>query len=338
VIRLIDEAVRSGARQHLACDVVGISERTLQRWRDGADDRRPEKSRPPANGLSPTEVRAVLSVANSAEFRDTSPKQIVPKLADRGQYLASESTFYRILRAHGLAAHRGAARPAQPRRSRQHIARGPNQVWSWDITFLRGPVRGTFFYLYLVEDVWSRRIVGWAVHQRESHDLAAQLIRRICLEQGAAPGLVLHADNGAAMRGATLLATLQRLGVVPSYSRPGVSDDNPFSESLFRTLKYRPSFPTKPFLSLDAARGWVAGFVRWYNTEHLHSGICFTTPDARHYGRDIGQLLARHALYQEARRRNPARWAGPTRNWSHIETVVLNPDADRRPLPTRSAS
>lgn len=338
MIRLIDEAVQAGARQNLACDEVGISERTLQRWRGGDDDRRPQTSRLPVNRLSAEEVSEVLAVANAAEFRNASPKQIVPRLADRGRYIASESSFYRILRARGMLAHRGRARPPQARPSREHVARGPNQVWSWDITFLRTPVRGQFFYLYLVEDVWSRRIVGWAVHQRESHELAAELIRRICLEQGTSPGLVLHSDNGAAMKGATMLVTLQRLGVMPSFSRPGVSDDNPFSEALFRTLKYRPNFPTKPFVSLDAARDWVAGFTRWYNTEHLHSAIRFTTPDARHHGRDIAQLAARAAVYDEARRRNPRRWAGPCRNWSRIDKVVLNPDAAREPSAARSAS
>jgi len=268
-----------------------------------------------------------MAVVNSPEFRDASPKQIVPTLADRGVYLASESTIYRLLRARGLMRHRGASRPPQARASRQHVARGPNQVWSWDITYLRSPVRGAFYYLYLVEDVWSRRIVAWAIHERESHELAAELIQRACRDERCRAGLILHSDNGAPMKGATMLATLQRLGVVPSFSRPGVSDDNPFSEALFRTLKYCPRFPSKPFPGLIAARAWVDGFVGWYNTEHLHSAIRFTTPAARHSGRDVAQLLARHAVYQMARRRHPHRWSGPTRNWSRIETVVLNPDA-----------
>jgi transposase InsO family protein len=325
---LVDEAVRAGARQSLACAEAGISERTLQRWREADEDRRRQVSRPPENRLSDAEVGRVLAVVNSPEFRDCSPKQIVPTLADRGEYLASESTIYRLLRARGLMAHRGAARPAQPRPSRQRVAHGPNQVWSWDITYLRAPVRGTYFYLYLVEDVWSRRIVGWAVHERESHDLAAELIRCACRDQGASVGVVLHSDNGAAMKGATMLATLQKLGVVASFSRPGVSDDNPFSEALFRTLKYRPNFPSKAFASLAATREWVEGFVHWYNHEHLHSAIRFTTPDARHTGRDVAQLARRHAVYQQARHRNPKRWAGRTRNWSRIDAVILNPDPD----------
>ena len=201
-------------------------------------------------------------------------------------------------------------------------------MWSWDITWLPSPIRGAFFYLYLVEDVWSRKVVGWAVHEREGHELAAELVARICLEdQVDASGLVLHSDNGGPMKGATMLATLRGLGILPSFNRPGVSDDNPFSEALFRTLKYCPSYPSKPFASLDAARTWVAGFVHWYNTEHLHSGIRFVTPSARHQGDDLKLLAHRDRLYQRARRRRPQRWSGRTRNWSHVATVVLHPEA-----------
>ena len=325
----IAEAIRTGARQHRACAEAGIDERTLQRWRQVDDDRRGQVPRKAANRLAEEEVTKLLAVVNSTEFRDASPKQIVPALADRGEYLASESTIYRLLRARGLMKHRGASRPPRPQAPRQYVATGPNQVWSWDITYLRTPVRGAFCYLYLVEDVWSRQIVAWDVHDRESPDLAAALITRACQDEVSAPGLVLHSDNGGPMKGSTMLATLQRLGVVASFSRPRVSDDNAFSEALFRTLKYRPNFPSKPFASLAAARAWVEGFARWYNTEHLHSGIRFTTPSARHAGRDIEQLARRHAVYAEARRRHPRRWSGPTRNWARIETVVLNPDAER---------
>ena len=329
-MRLVDEAVEAGARQRLACLEVDLSVRTLQRWRDSLQDRRGEAVRAPVNRLSEAEVTHVLKVVNSPEFRDLSPKQIVPTLADRNEYFASESTMYRILRAHGQLAHRSASRPAQRRATRQHVARGPNQVWSWDITYLRAPVRGTYYYLYLVVDVWSRKAVAWSVHEHESRDLAAELILRACRdEQADSVGLILHSDNGAPMRGNTMLATLQQLGVVPSFSRPGVSDDNPFSESLFRTLKYRPGFPSKPFASLAAARAWVEAFVRWYNTVHLHSGVRFTTPADRHAGRDVAQLQARHAVYQEARQRHPSRWSGDTRNWNRIKTVVLNPERDR---------
>lgn len=328
MIRLVDEAVRAGARQGAACEVVGLEPRTLLRWRRSPEDRRPKAVRRVANRLSDVERAKVLATANSSEFRDLSPKQIVPRLADRGQYIASESTFYRVLRAEGLLAHRGAARAPSPRAPRQHVADGVHQVWSWDITYLKAPTKGSFYFLYLIEDIWSRKIVGWVVHERESPELAAQLFSRTCIELDLDPvGLVLHSDNGGPMKGSTMLATLQRLGVVPSFSRPRVSDDNPYSEALFRTLKYRPEYPAKRFASLDDAKAWVARFVRWYNTEHLHSALRFVTPADRHAGRDAALLALRHALYQKARASRPERWSRHTRDWTPAGEVYLNPDS-----------
>ena len=330
----------SGACQRLACERFGITTRTVQRWRHALEDRRGQRSCVPPNRLSDRERRHILDVVNSPKFRDRSVKQVVPTLADEGVYLASESTMYRILRDAGQLTHRAASRPGTPRPSPQHVATGPNQVWSWDITWLPSPIRGGFFYLYLVVDIWSRKVVGWDVHEREGHELAAELVARISCEEGIdAAGLVLHSDNGGPMKGATMLATLRRLGILPSFSRPGVSDDNPFSEALFRTLKYRPTYPSKPFANVEAARAWVAGFVSWYNTEHLHSGIRFVTPSARHAGHDVMLLAQRHRLYQRARRRRPQRWSGVTRDWSRIGTVVLHPEAAPPPhksLPSRS--
>ena len=202
-------------------------------------------------------------------------------------------------------------------------------MWSWDITYLRSALRGTFYFLYLIVDIWSRKIVGWSVEESESTDLAAALFCRACAMLGIDPdGLVLHSDNGGPMKGCTMLATLQYLGVVPSFSRPHVSDDNPYSESLFRTLKFRPGYPTKPFSSIEEARAWVEAFVAWYNTQHLHSAVGFVTPDDRHNGRDILLLERRRLVYESARRRHPERWSGTTRSWEHIDTVALNPQSD----------
>jgi len=326
---LVDEAVKDGARAEKACEMLELSARTVERWRasgGGEDGRRGPKT-PPANKLSEVERKRLLNVVNSPEHRDLSPKQIVPKLADDGIYIASESTVYRVLREEGQLAHRERSRPPVNNRPTALAATGPEQVWSWDITYLPSPVRGSFFYLYMVMDVWSRKIVGWEVHLEESMELSARMISRICAQNGIdESGLHLHSDNGGPMKGATMLATLQKLGIVASFSRPSVSDDNPFSEALFRTLKYRPEYPRKPFETLEAARAWVAGFVRWYNTEHLHSGIRFVTPDDRHFGREDGILARRKAIYETAKRRNPDRWSGETRNWKPIETVVLNPE------------
>ena len=328
--QLIDEAVAAGARRKVACEFIGLTARTLERWADHDDDRRHGPNTVPANKLSETERRKLLAVATSAEFRDQSPKQIVPRLADRGEYLASESTFYRVLHDEDMQHHRARSRPPASR-PHEHTASAPWQVASWDITYLPSLVRGQFFYLYLVEDVWSRKILGWAVQEEESSELAAALVERIRLDAGDIDlrGWVLHSDNGGPMKGATMLATLQRLGVVPSFSRPGVSDDNPFSEALFRTLKYCPRYPSASFASLEDARAWVAQFVDWYNTEHQHSGIGYVTPAARHTGDDIAILAARRAVYQRARRRNPARWAGDTRKWERPPTVTLNPENRR---------
>jgi transposase InsO family protein len=208
------------------------------------------------------------------------------------------------------------------------VATGPCQVWSWDITYLKSPILGQFFYLYMIMDVWSRKIVASTVFLKESNDYSARLFLKACLRLGINPaGLVLHSDNGGPMKGATMLATLQRLGVVPSFSRPQVSDDNPYSEALFRTMKYRPGYPSRPFSSLAAAQTWVDGFVDWYNTEHLHSGIRFVTPDDRHFGRENAILANRREIYEKARQQNPNRWSKNIRNWEPVETVYLNPES-----------
>jgi transposase InsO family protein len=237
VIRtLVAEAVTAGARRWKACEMLGIAVRTLERWGDDREDGRHGPKSEPANKLSATERRRIIAVATSAEFRDESPKQMVPTLADRGEYIGSESTIYRVLHAEDMQHRRGVAR-APTHRPREHVADGPWQVASWDITYLKSHVRGAFFYLYLVEDVWSRKILGWEVHDVECNELAAALVERIRRENPGVDlhGWVLHSDNGGPMKGATMLATMQRLGVVPSFSRPSVSNDNPFSESLFRT-------------------------------------------------------------------------------------------------------
>ncbi len=326
---LVDEAVSAGASAEAACEVLGLSTQTVARWKaeeGGGEDHRTAPRPSPTHKLTKAERAAILATCNSPEFRDLSPKQIVPRLADSGRYLASESSFYRVLREEGLLAHRSPARPPTHHRPRELVAAGPNTVWTWDITYLRSPVRGTFFYLYLVLDVFSRKIVGWTVEGEEAMTISACLLERTCSSENVGPGcLVLHADNGGPMKGSTMLSTLQRLGVVASFSRPHVSDDNPYSEALFRTLKYRPGYPRRPFANIEEARAWVKGFVCWYNTEHLHSSLRFVTPVDRHQRLDPALLAKRHTLYQAARRKTPRRWSGRTRNWTPIGPVTLNP-------------
>lgn len=335
ILDMIDTAVEAGARRAQACEVVGLADRTVERWReaDVGDDGRAGPRTRPANAFTAAERAKVLAIVNSPEYRDLPPKQVVPRLADDGRYIGSESTIYRILRAEGQAAHRGRAKPRTVRTVDEHVATAANQVWSWDITYLLSSVRGRFFFLYLVQDVWSRRIVGFEVHEEESMETSAALVRSTCAAEGVDPdGLVLHSDNGGPMKGSTMLATLRQLGIVASFSRPSVSDDNPFIESLFRTLKYRPEYPHKPFDTLEAARTWVTGFVAWYNTEHRHSGIRFVTPDERHHGREGAVLSNRVRVYERARRKNPNRWSRGTRNWSAAPAVFLNPKRDQETI------
>lgn len=332
-------SVEKGALRHEASRLLGMHPRTLERWRnqEGGQDRR-KGPQTWAHALSAEERTQVLQTANQPEFRNLSPKQIVPRLADIGKYLASESTFYRILRAHHMMTFRRMSRVPKHHRPPEQKASGPGQLWSWDITYLPSQIRGRYHYLYMVEDVWSRIIVGWQVHERESMQLSAKLMRRLCQEHGIEPQqLVLHADNGAAMRGATMVSTLKRLGVIPSFSRPACSDDNPFSEALFRTLKYRPEYPRKRFATLQAARDWVERFVHWYNTEHLHSGIGYVTPDSRHRGNHVQILEQRKKLYQAAQLRHPRRWSKQIRAWDSVPQVWLHRHTPNR-TPQESAA
>jgi len=335
VIAWVDEACTAGARLSEACKALEISPRTLQRWReDGevkADGRKDAGAqRVPANKLTESERQQILDFANGPQFANLPPSQIVPTLADQGLYIASESSFYRILREANQLAHRGKAKPPTRKRPAPLQVSAPNQLWSWDITYLATTVKGIFFYLYLIMDVFSRKIVGWEVYESESSDQAAKVFRKSHMREGiSCDSLVLHSDNGSPMKGATMLATLQRLGVMPSFSRPSVSDDNPYSEALFKTLKYHPGFPDKPFAYIEEARKWVHGFVRWYNEIHRHSALKFVTPGQRHRGEDIAILEQRHLLYETAKAHYTERWSGPTRNWKPEETVYLNPGKTR---------
>lgn len=332
MIAYLQQACAAGARLGPACERLGLSPRTLQRWCEEAqvkaDGRQAAaQRREPANKLSAQERQQILAIANQPEFAHLPPSQIVPALADRGVYIASESSFYRVLRQAHQLTRRGKARAPTHQRPRPLQASAPNQLWSWDITYLATRVRGVFFYLYLIMDVYSRKIVGWEVFDTESAEHAAVVFHKAHLREGLArESLVLHSDNGSPMKGATMLATLQRLGVLPSFSRPSVSNDNPYSESLFKTLKYHPGFPDKPFESLDEARQWVAGFQHWYDDVHRHSALKFVTPGERHRQQDSAILQRRKRLYEAAKAQHPERWSGPSRNWEPEKIVYLNPN------------
>ncbi len=332
---LIKEAINNGARMHKACDVLKITVRTYKRWQEPCgnvkEDQRLYSTKAPSNKLTPKERQQVISLVTSREYRDLPPHQIIPKLAENGEYLASESTFYRILKEEKLDSHRGKAKSKTRKKPTPYIAKGPNEIWSWDITYLARDIKGMFYYLYLIIDIFSRKIVGFEVYEVESAEHASEIASLAYkTEKVNGKKIILHSDNGSPMKGATMLATLQKLNVTPSFSRPSVSNDNPYSESMFKTLKYCPQYPSKPFSSLESAREWVYTFVNWYNNEHCHSGIKFVTPSSRHNGRDEAILKSRKEVYEEARKRNPLRWSGNTRNWDRVEEVYLNPGKGKK--------
>jgi putative transposase len=327
---LIGDAIAAGAHLSRACAVLEISPRTIQRWQHHQSEPDQRKSaaqqRVPENKLSEKERDQIVTICNQKQFANMAPNQIVPILADQGTYVASESSFYRVLRKQDQLAHRGKAKAPRHNRPQAIEATGPNDLWSWDITYLPTAIKGLFFYLYMIMDIYSRKIVGWEVHDTESSDHSSMLIRKTYLREGVAgKPLVLHSDNGSPMKGATMLVTLQKLGVMPSFSRPSVSNDNAYSEALFKTLKYSPGYPDKPFDSIEQAQQWVLGFQHWYNEIHRHSAIKFVTPGQRHRREDVDLLKMRSALYNAAKAKCPERWSGAIRNWQHEQVVYLNP-------------
>lgn len=328
---MIKEARDNGARLTPACRAVGISDRTYQRWVSGNDikeDQRCYADRPaPFNKLSKEEYDSVIKIVNLPQYADLPPSQIVPSLADKGIYLASESTIYRILKNENMQHHRGKSKkPMKSKVPDTHIATAPNQVWSWDITYLNTRIRGLYYKLYMFVDIFSRKIVGWEVWEEENGEYAAELIERaVITEKIRKKPLVLHSDNGPPMKAVTLKIKLESLGVMSSYSRPRVSNDNPYSEALFRTCKYRSNYPTEGFETIDEARAWVNSFVNWYNNEHYHSGLNFVTPNSRHNGNANKIMEKRKKVYHTAKKLHPERWSKGTRNWELPDTVALNP-------------
>ena len=337
IVALIDEACAAGASQKAACELAGLEQRSLQRWRCGSglsvgDGRPHAQRRSPSHRLSEAERAQILDTLNEPRFADQPPAFIVATLADEGVYLASESSFYRIMREHGQNQRRGRAQaPRTQRAPTTHIATAPGQVWCRDVTYLPSTVKGLFFYLYVILDIYSRKIVGWEVHDSDSAEHAVQLLKRTALAEGIAAATskpVLHGDNGATLKATTVLAMLHWLGIAPSYSRPRVSNDNAYAESVFRTAKYRPEFPSQGVADAEQARQWGQQFVHWYNEQHLHSGIGWVTPSARHAGRDEQQLQRRREVYAQAREKNRQRWSKQARAWKHQGAVTLNPERD----------
>lgn len=324
---MIQEACTAGARLKPACELLGLDIRTLQRWKkeNSLKDKRCGPLTTPANKLTDTERTRILEVVNLPLYRNQPPGQIVPHLADNGDYIGSESTIYRVLHTEKMVRHRSASRPRTHHKPDELCATKPNQLWSWDITYLASNIRGKYFYLYLFLDIFSRKIVGFNVFDQQCAEHAAGIVTNAYVAEDLHEGdVTLHSDNGSPMKGSTMLATLQMLGIAPSFSRPSVSDDNPFSESLFKTLKYCPQYPSKPFASEEEARMWVKKFVDWYNNIHQHSGINFVTPNTRHQGLDKKILSNRTLVYECAKQKNPNRWSRQVRNWTCVGEVYLN--------------
>ncbi|CAG4902086.1 IS3 family transposase [Acidithrix sp. C25] len=332
-VTLIAEANSAGVNLSCAVREVGICESTYERWRKAGgvdatkaspkeisdailEDKRLTRVYPtPPNALSDQERAEILKVCASPEYRSLPPAQIVPALADQGVYLASESTFYRVLGDAGLNKRRG--RVALPRRRSEpnHVAKGPREVWVTDISYLPGPIKGLFYYLHFIMDLYSRKIVGYEIYENESSENLATVLKRATLNEGSLAPSVLHSDNGSPMKGTTLVALCYLLGIAASYSRPRTSNDNAHMESMFRTVKYCASYPHDGFASLMAARVWIEGFVQFYNEEHHHSGLNFVTPNQKHNGEDVMILAKRVKVYEEAKAKNPKRWINAnTRN------------------------
>jgi putative transposase len=262
----------------------------------------------PSRALDEAERQAVMDTLHSERFRDQAPSQVYATLLDECTYLCSIRTMYRILEEAGEVRERR-DQLRHPNYSKPELlATGPNEVWSWDITKLLGPVKWSYFYLYVILDIFSRYVVGWMVAHRESAELAERLIEESYRKQGIRPGqLTLHADRGSSMTSKPVACLLCDLGITKTHSRPHVSDDNPFSESQFKTLKYRPEFPQR-FGSIEGARSFCQAFFPWYNGEHRHSGIGLLTPEVLHYGHADAVIQCRQAVLSGAYVRHPERF------------------------------
>lgn len=324
-VSLIQEAQQNGARIFKACEALEISLSTYKRWKLGKVlDLRKGASKSIPRKLSKEERDTLIEVCCRKEYQDLTPYEIQVILLDAKIYLGSVSTYYRILRAHNLVHFRGNTRKGtKQHRPPERVATGPNQVWAWDITYLKTRVAGIYYFMYTIIDVWSRKIVGWTIEDSESYVLAENLFKRV-MKQNKLKKVFLHSDNGNPMKAGTMLMTLYKLGIVPSFSRPRVSNDNAFIESFFRTLKYMKSYPTY-FESISDAQYWCADFIDWYNNRHLHSSISYVTPNQKHTGEADIIIAARNEVKRLAYEAKRNRWSGSLALIYNPQTVILNP-------------
>jgi len=313
-------------RLSVLCTHIGVSQRTIQRWNlYGVNDKRKGAEKQVVRKLTEQEREKIYGVACSEEYKDMNPHEVYNSLLDKGIYLASESSFYRILRERGAVTHRRETKEGTSRKKPDELkATAKNQVWMWDITWIKTGVQGLYYYAYVIEDLFDRSIVGWAIYENESDEHAKELFAQVTRKENSYPQFV-HSDNGNAMKGITLVAFYYRLGIVPSFSRPRVSDDNPYIESFFKTLKYTCGYP-KFFSSIDHARKWFADFIDWYNKNHMHSGLQYVTPFQKRNGEHHVIFASRNGVIAEAKQKYPARWGKrATRKYLVPASEVLNP-------------
>ena len=291
-----------------ACEVLNVPRSRV--YREHQPKAEPAPRPTSSHALCDAEKASIRAVLNSERFMDQAPRQVYAALLDEGSYLCHWRTMYRILAAHGEVCERRLIRRHPTYKKPELLAEGPNEVWSWDITHLRGAVKWSGYKLYTVLDIFSRYVVGWMIAEEESSELAKQLIAETARKQGIQPEqLTLHADNGSPMKGKPLAQLLLDLGITKSHSRPHTSDDNPFSEAQFKTMKYRPDYPDR-FASIDDARTWARAFFAWYNEEHYHSGLNLMTPTSVHYGEADAIQQHRQSVMAAAFEAYPERFRG----------------------------
>lgn len=310
-----------------ACEAVGISRTCFYRQRKTAPAVAPNPPSSPGRerGLTPAQKERILLELNSERFLDCSPRQVWATLLDEGVYLCSWRTMYRLLKKNQQVRERRRIR-RHPKYSRPELeASGPNQVWTWDITYLKAQIRGQFYYLYVVIDIYSRLVVGWLLADRECEELARRLLSQSYRKQGVQPGqLSVHADRGAPMKSKSVQQLLADLDVRPSHSRPRVSNDNPFSEAGFKTMKYSPAFPAR-FASFEEAQAFCREYFAWYNQEHYHTGIALLTPAQVHYGEADAVLAKRQATLDAAFEQSPKQFGHRRPQVTRLpETVWIN--------------
>ena len=321
-----------------ACDAMAIPRASYYRHNREPKAMKESRSNQSHRRLSDVERQQVLDVCHDTAYIDKAPYEIYATLLDKGSYLCSVSTMYRILRSENEVRERRNQRTHPSYRKPELLATRPNTVWSWDITKLLGPVKWTYFYLYVILDIFSRYVVGWMIAGRESAELAGLLIEETCLKQGIDFNqLTIHSDRGPAMKAKTMAQLLANLGITKSFSRPHVSNDNPFSESHFKTLKYRPAFP-KRFGSLEDAKSFCQEFFTWYNQEHRHTGIALLPPEVVHYGLASDVITRRNQVLLEAYRRYPERFVNKIPTAPKLPEAVWinppeNPDGQQGNLP-----